>query len=355
MGWAMNPGKIAAPLGVLLLGGCVPQGGRAPESLPPVAQAGPAEPEVANAPDAPPAWEARPVTPSATSVTASTYTVKPGDTLRAIGNLTGAGSEAIALENRLSAPFVIVPGQKLRVPGGRYHLVHSGETGIAIAQAYGLAWSDLTALNRLQEPFVLRTGQRLRLPGNAQTAPPTSADARRARAAAFTIEIGDILTGGEPALPPGRQPVAAVVTPRRTLAPTASVAAPRSFDGRFAWPAAGRLLARFGPIGKGLVNDGVDIGMPSGSPIVAAADGVVAYSDKASNGYGGLILIRHGPGWATAYGHASELLVTRGQKVKRSQVIGRSGQSGFADKPKLHFEIRRDSKPVDPLPLLPPR
>jgi lipoprotein NlpD len=333
----------------LLVAGCVPRGATVPPAPPPPVPM--LETEIANLPDTPPAWEAKPVSAGSTQVDGSLYRVVAGDTLRGVGEKTGAGSEAIARANGLAAPFTIFPGQMLRVPAGRYHRVGQGETGIAIARAYGVAWSEIMAINGLQEPFVLRVGQRLALPGEA--APPARQTMEQ-RAAAFRLDIASILSGGEPALPDGKSAARPSTTPARTLPPSAAVAAPASFQGGFAWPATGRLLTRFGPSGKGLVNQGVNIALPKGTDIKAAADGVVAYVGDGVNAYGGLILIRHGSGWATAYGHAQELLVSRGQAVKRGQLIGRSGQSGFADQPQLHFEIRQNSRPVDPLKHLPP-
>ena len=128
---------------------------------------------------------------NAQTVATSTYVVQPGDTLRGIGNRTGAGSEAIARANGLTPPFAIRIGQKLTIPGGRYHLVAEGETGIAIASAYGVAWSRIVAANGLTEPFMLRRGQRLLLPGEA----PATAPSLEQRAAAFHIDIDDVLTG----------------------------------------------------------------------------------------------------------------------------------------------------------------
>lgn len=333
----------------LLVAGCVPRGGSAPPAPPPPVPM--LETEIVNLPETPPAWEAKPAAAGAKQVEGSLYRVADGDTLRGVGEKTGAGSEAIARANSLTAPYTIFPGQMLRIPAGRYHRVGQGETGIAIARAYGVGWSDILALNGLQEPFVLRVGQRLALPDAA--APPQRQTLEQ-RAAAFRLDIASILSGGEPALPEGKPPARPAATAARTLPPNAAVAAPSRFQGGFIWPATGRLLTRFGPSGKGQVNQGVNIALPRGTDIKAAADGVVAYVGDGVNAYGGLILIRHGSGWATAYGHAQELLVSRGQAVKRGQVIGRSGQSGFADQPQLHFEIRQNSKPVDPIKHLPP-
>lgn len=295
-----------------------------------------------------PAWEARPVTPDAQSVAAGEYAVRPGDTLRGVGNRTGAGSEAIARANGLAPPFTIRPGQRLVIPAGRYHEVRAGESGIAIARAYGVDWSRIVTENALEEPFVLRVGQRVLIPGEAQP-PRTVAD----RAAAFRLDIDDLLTGAEPAIPESQRPARPVAGANRVLAPTTPVAAPANLRGGFDWPARGQLTTRFGRGASGVRNDGIKIAVPLDTPVRAAADGTVAYAGTGVAGLGGLVMVKHGDGWTSVYGHASKLLVQRGQAVKRGQVIARSGDSGYADRPELHFELRKGRTAVDPLGQLP--
>ena len=296
-----------------------------------------------------PAWVAQKVEPDAQTIADSSYVVKPGDTLRSIGNRTGAGSEAIARANGLAAPFDVRTGQRLKIPGGRYHLVRQGQTGVAIARAYGISWSTVADLNDLQPPYILRNGERLLLPSAAETA--SMSPEQRARA--FSLDIDDLATGSEPAIPAQETPRQATATPRKPLHTDVAVAAPAEFAGRFQWPLTGEIIGRFGPAGDGRRNDGINIAADRGEDIHAAADGVVAYAGSAIAVYGGLILIKHGDGWITAYGHAEQLLVTRGQTVKRGEVIGKAGATGSVNRPQLHFEIRNKRTPVDPLRYLP--
>jgi murein DD-endopeptidase MepM/ murein hydrolase activator NlpD len=116
----------------------------------------------------------------------------------------------------------------------------------------------------------------------------------------------------------------------------------------FRWPVRGRVIAGFGPKPNGLQNDGIDVSVPEGTPVKAAEDGVIAYAGNELKGYGNLVLVRHSNGFVTAYAHASEILVKRGDQVKRGQVIARSGQTGNVSSPQLHFEIRKGANPVDP-------
>ena len=120
----------------------------------------------------------------------------------------------------------------------------------------------------------------------------------------------------------------------------------------FRWPVRGKVITAYGAKANGKANDGINLAVPEGTPVKAAEDGVVAYSGNELKGYGNLVLVRHANGYVTAYAHASELLVKRGDTIKRGQVIAKSGQSGEVGSPQLHFEIRKGSSPVDPLQFL---
>jgi len=120
----------------------------------------------------------------------------------------------------------------------------------------------------------------------------------------------------------------------------------------FRWPVRGKVITSYGAKTNGKANDGINLAVPEGTPVKAAEDGVVAYSGNELKGYGNLVLVRHSNGYVTAYAHASELLVKRGDTIKRGQVIAKSGQSGEVASPQLHFEIRKGSTPVDPLQFL---
>lgn len=230
---------------------------------------------------------------------------------------------------------------------GEFHVVRPGDTGIAIARAYGVPWDRVIETNGLSDPFILRVGQRLVLPG----ATPPAEQTIEARAAAFKLDIDDILTGGEPAQAPESDLVLADPAPRRPLPPRIAVAEPSRFSGGFIWPVKGSVTGRFGPAGEGQINQGIEIATGPAASIRASSDGVIAFVGNDVAGYGGMILIRHGNGWITAYGRTARTTVTRGQSVKRGDVIGATG-TGSA--PKLHFEMRKQRVPVDPLTQLPP-
>ncbi|HEU0067474.1 MAG TPA: M23 family metallopeptidase [Sphingomonas sp.] len=295
-----------------------------------------------------PAWEARPVTADARVVEETTYPVAPGDTLGAIADRTGASADAIARANGLVRPYAVRVGQRLRIPAGRYHFVRAGETGIAIARAYGVEWSRIVAANALSEPYVLRAGQRLAIPGPA---PGISRAAERA--AAFRLDVEDLLTGAQPAQVARATPPRPSKTARRVLPATTPIVAPVRLAGGFLWPVDGRVVRRFGAGASGERSNGINIAVPLSTPIRAAADGVVAYVGEGVAALGGLIIVKHGDGWSSVYGHAARLLVRRGQSVRRGQTIALSGDTGSAERPQLHFELRKGRVAVDPLDRLP--
>jgi murein DD-endopeptidase MepM/ murein hydrolase activator NlpD len=116
----------------------------------------------------------------------------------------------------------------------------------------------------------------------------------------------------------------------------------------------GDILSKYGPMPGGTQNDGINIKAAEGTPVVAADSGTVAYAGNELRGYGNLILIKHADGWMTAYAHNSKLLVSRGQKVQRGQVIAHVGATGAVTEPQLHFEVRRGSRALDPMDYLGP-
>ncbi len=296
-----------------------------------------------------PTWTARKVVADAVDVPASIATVAPGDTLAKIATRTGVSLGALAAENGIAPPYRISLGQTLKIPAGRYHRVKPGETGIAIARAYGVAWDRVIADNQLAAPYALAAGQMLRLP----SAKAVAAMSIEERAKAFQLDIGDVITGSEPAAPVKS---AAAPKPAPGAPPLPKpLAEPTLFTGRFTWPVEGRLLSTFGPKPGGRYNDGINIKTAAGTPVHAASDGIVAYAGDELEGFGGLVIVKHGDGWVTAYAHNEALLVARGDKVKRGQVIARAGSTGSVDEPQVHFEIRRGRTAVDPARYLPPR
>lgn len=238
------------------------------------------------------------------------------------------------------------------VPGGRRHIVKRGETGIAIARAYGVSWSSIAAANRIDRDATLNIGQALFVP----TGPPAAQQARPAqarpgpaatpeeRAAAFQLDVDDLITGSAPAVS------------TRPSSPSALAAAPPPVAAvpSLSWPVDGRvILSRYGVKPGGRFNDGINIKTLRGSPVRAAADGEVIYVGDAISGFGLMMLVRHAGGTVTAYAHLEDALADRGDKVVRGQPIARAGSSGNATEPQLHFQLRQGRRTLDPQQYLP--
>ncbi|BBK43759.1 hypothetical protein STVA_37790 [Allostella vacuolata] len=153
-----------------------------------------------------------------------------------------------------------------------------------------------------------------------------------------------------PAVPPRSAPpaMAAVAPPVVPVLPPAAAGPPPREGRGFIWPVRGQVVTRFGPAGRGLHNDGINIAAPRGTTVVAAEAGIVAYAGNELRGFGNLLLIKHADGWITAYAHNESLLVKRGDRIRRGQPVARVGQTGNVGEPQLHFELRRGTRAVDP-------
>jgi murein DD-endopeptidase MepM/ murein hydrolase activator NlpD len=137
--------------------------------------------------------------------------------------------------------------------------------------------------------------------------------------------------------------------PAKRVASVDQLPAPDPMSGNsFRWPVKGRIIAGFGAKPDGGHNDGIDVAVPQGTSVKAAENGVVAYSGNELKGYGNLVLIRHANNWVSAYANNEELLVKRGDKVRRGQIIAKAGATGAVSQPQVHFELRKGSRPVDP-------
>ncbi|WP_165644350.1 murein hydrolase activator EnvC family protein, partial [Oharaeibacter diazotrophicus] len=160
---------------------------------------------------------------------------------------------------------------------------------------------------------------------------------------------------------PAQQPVqVASIAPQpvrpapSTPAPSASssAVADAAANGSFRWPVRGRVVSGYGVKANGERNDGINIEVPEGTPIKAAEGGEVIYAGNELKGYGNLVLIKHPSGFVSAYAHASEILVQRGDTIMRGQTVAKVGATGNVSRPQLHFELRQGNRPVDPLPFL---
>ncbi|CCD88997.1 putative peptidoglycan-binding LysM:Peptidase M23/M37 family (NlpD/LppB-like) [Bradyrhizobium sp. ORS 285] len=271
----------------------------------------------------------------------------------------GAGSVAAAPAAQpvaAAAPMVAPKPVAVAAPAtpSTVHFVNRGETLASIARQNHVTAAELARANNLDQASPLKLGARLTVPGK-----PAAVAAAAPVAPVATVPQA-VATVPAP-LPTTRVAAAGPVQSARLAqanpAPEkeeepARPAETTSALPTFRWPARGKVITSYGAKTNGKSNDGINIAVPEGTPVKAAEDGVVAYAGNELKGYGNLVLVRHSNGYVTAYAHASELMVKRGDPIKRGQVIAKSGQSGEVGSPQLHFEIRKGSSPVDPLQFL---
>ncbi|MDD3371006.1 MAG: M23 family metallopeptidase [Alphaproteobacteria bacterium] len=308
---------------------------------------------------------------------------------RTWGRSVAKGLAGIALVLSLSACTFFRPGD-LQLPNpagiqrGETVAVKGDENIYAIALAHNVSMRDLIALNGLKPPFDVSPGQKLVLPVGGPSFsgglpppepapldpveknnlapivpapvsvqpidPPVFAPTQSNAPVAFTPvqpapqQAAPLQTAPQAVAPaPEPKAQAAVVSP-----PSLAAATPSGFSLRMKWPVQGPILSSFGPKTGGLSNDGINIGAPKGSPVVASASGTVVYAGNDMKGFGNLVLIKHPGNYVTAYAHLDRVLVKRDAVVLQGDMIGTVGKTGNVSTPQLHFEIRESGKAVDP-------
>ena len=300
----------------------------------------------------------------------TTIIVGTSDTLDVISKRYNVPAAAILGVNGYNGPRVLQPGQQLIIPKqsahvaaaapavaaapaapASIHYVNRGDTLANVARRNHISSAQLAAANNLPPNAFLKIGSKINVPASAGGTPPVAAvEAPKPIAIAQAPST-------RPATVPSAEPVQRAqlasdkVDPPDTTSPVKAAEATNGLP-TFRWPVRGRVIAGYGAKTNGKQNDGINVAVPEGTPVKAAEDGVVAYSGNELKGYGNLVLVRHSNGYVTAYAHASELMVKRGDTIKRGQVIAKSGQTGEVASPQLHFEIRKGSSAVDPLQFL---
>jgi len=280
-------------------------------------------------------------------------------------------SSPAPVEERLGAPRAAdsqaatvapLPGaENAGKPG--YYTVRPGDTLFRIALESGQGWRDLQTWNSIANPNILEVGQVLRVQPPVNGAPGTAAVtaittpgvvARPLGAADGSAPVGSAAapaTGNEVASTGAAGTTAAATAAPATSAPAAAPVPASGDELAFIWPAQGPVLATFD---ESRNSKGVSIGGRIGDPVLAAADGRVVYAGAGLRGYGNLVILKHNNTYLTAYAHNQALLVREDQAVRQGQRIAEMGSSD-TDRVKLHFEVRRLGKPVDPLQHLPKR
>jgi len=251
-----------------------------------------------------------------------TYIVQSGDTLFGIAHRSDTSVDDLKRENRLSSDMIRI-GQVLSIPGGDMQVANAAVPE-RVAVRVPIRTKTMASESALQAKVVETVTVKPVTQTEAATVPhPEKAVASAADATQEAKEVAAVA------------PQAAGISPSQMR-----------------WPARGRILSRYGQREGTITNDGMDIMVPEGTSVKAADDGVVIYADDGLKEFGNTVLIRHENNIVTVYGHNSKILVQRGQKVRRGDEIAKSGMSGNASTPRLHFEVRKNSAPVNPIKYL---
>ena len=343
--------------------------------------------------------------------TGDTVEVQPGDTLYRLSRKHQVSLDELMRVNGLTTPN-LKPGQKLVLPsstGARMaavtpaavtqaapavaaqtagpavaaaaaspetaakyngtYVVQPGDSIYAIARKHKVAFTELQQVNGIVDPLKVRPGVELKVPamGTATAAampvPLRTAAVPDMRAEPVAPAVPStsmqptVINASKPAdsaipVPPSSEAANSGKGDKVAVATPPPAKASGGDTSKLRWPAQGKIIAGFGGRPDGTHNDGINMSVPQGTDVHAAESGVVAYAGSELKGYGNLVLVRHDNGWVTAYAHNEELLVKRGDKVARGQVIAKAGKTGTVDQPQVHFELRQGSKPVDPTPFM---
>ncbi len=296
-------------------------------------------------------------------------TVQPGQTMYSLARANGLSVSQLARANNIRAPYTLAVGQRLQVPGASnpvsprptvafanapaprahvqsgsgsngMHVVRPGETLYSLGRTYQMRPHKIATYNSLSMNQGLSIGQRVKIPGGGNMPPIANSAASHQPQQKVAVRQSDYLDQA----PVARQPAP-------VLEQDTSIEQVDSGRG-FRWPVRGRVISKFGAKPNSTRNEGINIAVPEGTGVRAAEAGVVAYAGNELKGYGELVLVRHQNGWVTAYAHNKELMVKRGDAVRRGDVIARAGKTGSVKTPQVHFEVRQGATAVDPMKYL---
>ena len=269
------------------------------------------------------------------SISPTFVTVYKGDTVYSLSRKHNVPTRALIETNNLKAPFLLSPGQRLKLPPASIHVVQKGDTIYSISRRYNVDMSLLARQNQLKTPYNIYEGQFLKLPGSI-------VEYKETQVASLKAPVKDSNRTDKKTTARQAKQNSKKNSVRLPAPPTRS-------NAKFAWPVEGKVVTKFGAAGAGRHNDGINIKVNEGVSVRAAENGVVAYAGNELKGFGNLLLIKHADGWITAYAHNSQILAKRGETVMRGQPVAKAGRTGNAKEPQLHFEIRKGTKAVDPL------
>ncbi|TLP49083.1 LysM peptidoglycan-binding domain-containing protein [Cohaesibacter sp. CAU 1516] len=260
------------------------------------------------------------------------HMVMPGDTLSGIASRYGVSTKTLAQVNGLSPTSRIRMGQRLRIP--QKNVDYTSTASINRQSTVVTAVSQQKVKTPLRLAKLPKTKPRF----VSKASTPKSKVTRR-KVAALSQPVGlpdDVQSDARPVSQPSKPSDARVA----------------SNDPQFRWPVRGRIISNYGRKRDGGRNDGINLAVPAGTSVRVAESGTVIYAGDKLKGYGNLVLVQHANGYVTAYAHNEKIMVSKGQQVRRGQIISQAGRSGDVDSPQLHFELRIKGDPVDPVPYL---
>ena len=270
-------------------------------------------------------------------------TSRAGDSIYSLAARYQVTPQSLIADNQLQAPYLVSEGQRLKITPPREHIVTAADSLFSISQRYAVSQYHLAELNQLQEPYELVVGQALLVPDTHDFSVldgSKGVNTKLAKPAAMPAINREIVsTVAQPA------PAKAVVQ-KNFVAPAFG-----ANDG-FTWPVKGEVISNFGPAGKGLHNDGVNIRAEAGTKVQTSAPGTIAYIGENLKSFGTLILVKHDGGYITAYAHLADINVKEGDVVGAGEVIGTVGATGRVSTPQLHFEVRKSRKPINPYEII---
>lgn len=285
------------------------------------------------------------------------HTMRRGETLWTVAKAYNVDLRDMLDLNRLSAPYKVPVGQRIKIPAPANYTVKGSDTLYKVSRMFDTTTTDLARLNNIKAPYRLVTGQRLRLPPLHEQPPTTLAQVSMPRSSApvaVTTKSASVQRIDREELKPVPVAREEVMTPVSKQEARTARLEPQPMTGNvnFIKPVSGQVISGYGPKEDGLHNDGINIKAAKGDAVRAAEQGIVVYQGNQIGGYGNMVLIRHANGYLTAYAHMSKILVHKGDKVKRGQSIGTVGSSGSVKSPQLHFEIRKGRDAIDPTTLM---
>lgn len=288
----------------------------------------------------------------------SVITVQANETLYQLASRYQITPQSIIRDNDLQSPYQLSAGMTLQLTPPRYHDVQPEDNLYSLSQRYAVSQYQLAKTNGLAQPYRLIAGQRLILPDTLDFSVLDLDIATETITAPSTSVFAAPAPSGRPApsldVVPITRPSANIPSPQKKpkAKPQKQLVVPNVKDSGFAWPVRGDVISEFGPIARGIHNDGINIKAKRGTDVRASAAGVVAYIGTNLKNFGSLILIKHKGGYITAYAHLDRITVSEGDIVKKGVIIGQVGTSGRVQSPQLHFEIRKSRTPVNPRDLI---